>query len=136
MGEFLVKTSFFPGWGIAQFNHWREIEIPPRHCTAVHTNWTTDIAPSYSSIVHEDILKYVFQQLLFQNYFHIYRYPPATKVQFKNRLDPYDDTLLKTNRTRGHIEHRRQMVSEAALVLRFTLMQTEKTNQLLVKDQD
>ena len=81
-------------------------------------------------------MKYVFQQLLFQNYFHIYRYPPATKVQFKNRLDPYDGTLLKTNRTRGHFEHRRQMVSEAALVLRFTLMQTEKTNQLLVKDQD
>ena len=81
-------------------------------------------------------MKYVFQQLLFQNYFHIYRVPAATKVQFKNRLDPYDDTLLKTNRTRGHIERLRQMVSEAALVLQFALMQTEKTNQLLVKDQD
>ena len=74
--------------------------------------------------------------MLFQNYFHIHRFPTATKVQFKNRLDPYDDTLLKTNRTRGHIERLRQTVSEAALVLQFTLMQTEKTNQLLVKDQD
>ena len=132
----LIKTSFFVEWGIAQFNHWREIENPPRHCTVVHTNWTTDIVPSYSSIVHEDILKYVFQQLLFQNYFHIYRLPPATKVQFKNRFDPYDGALLKTNRTRGHIERLRQTVSKAVLVFHFTLKQTEKTNQLLVKDQD
>ena len=131
-----IKTSFFVEWGIAQFNHWREIESLPRHCTVVHTNWTTDIVPSYSSIVQEDILKYVFQQLLFQNYFHIHRFPTATKVQFKNRLDPYDDTLLKTNRTRGHIERLRQSVSEAVLGSSFSLFQTEKTNQLLVKDQD
>ena len=131
-----VKTSFFVEWGIAQFNHWREIECLPRHCTVVHTNWTTDIVPSYSSIVQEDILKYVFQQLLFQNYFHIYRLPAATKVQFKNRLDPYDDTLLKTNRTGGHIERLRQTVSEGVLGSSFSLFLTEKTNQLLVKDQD
>ena len=98
----LIKTSFFLEWGIAEFEIWRVIETPPRHCTAVHTDWTTDIVPSYSSIVHDDILKYVFQHVLFQNYFHIHRFPTATKVQFKNRLDPYYDTLLKTNRTRRH----------------------------------
>ena len=60
----------------------------------------------------------------------------ATESQFKNRLDPYYDTLLKTKRTRGHIERRRQSASKDLLGLQFTLIQTEMTNQLLVKDED
>ena len=74
--------------------------------------------------------------MLFQNYLHIYAIPTATESQFKNRLDPYYDTLLKTKRTRGHIERRRQSASKDLLGLQFTLIQTEMTNQLLVKDKD
>ena len=81
-------------------------------------------------------MKYVFWHVLFQNYFHIYRFPTATKGQFKNRLDPHYDTLLNTNRTRGHFERRRQQAQRAGLGLQFTLIQTEMTNQLLVKDKD
>ena len=74
--------------------------------------------------------------MLFQNYLHIYAIPTATESQFKNRLDPYYDTLLNTNRTRVHVERRRQQAQRAGLGLQFTLIQTEMTNQLLVKDED
>ena len=51
-------------------------------------------------------------------------------------MHPYYDTLLNTNRTRGHFERCRQQAQRAGLGLQFTLIQTEMTNQLLVKDED